>query len=51
MSAMRRNLGSSMIFILRPSMATSFSAEKLESVRMALAVVMLERAARSSRER
>ena len=38
----------SMILIFLPSIATIFSAANAESVRMALAVVMLDRLARSS---
>ena len=39
------NFSSSMSFIFRPSIIISFSAAKLDKVRMALDVVMLERLA------
>ena len=42
------NFSSSMSLIFRPSIIISFSAAKLDKVRMALDVVMLERLARSS---
>lgn len=45
------NLSSDMILIFRPSIAMIFSEAKLVNVRMALEVVMLERLAKSSRDR
>lgn len=40
-----------MILIFLPSMIINFSVEKLDSVRMALDVVIFDKLARSSRER
>lgn len=45
------NFSSSISLILRPSMMMSFSAAKLDRVRMAFDVVMFDRLAKSSRER
>ena len=44
-----RNWASLMIFMRRPSTTTSRSVTKVDSVRMALLVVMFERLAKSSR--
>ena len=45
------NLSSDIILILRPSIAMIFSEAKFVNVRMALEVVMLDRLAKSSRDR
>ena len=42
------SFSSSMILILRPSMVINFSVAKLDNVRMAFEVVMLDKLAKSS---